>query len=146
LGSVCSVGYQGFDLVGFTACMEGALVDLVVDVRLHPVSRQPGFSKRQLAEALAAAGIGYVHEPTLGNPPDNRPGMRRADAAARERMQAIVDQQGHEALLRLLDLARDQRVAVLCVERDPALCHRTIVIDALARLDPGLRVDVVRSG
>lgn len=67
-----TVGYEGRTAGELVVTLAEAGVDVLVDVRLTPLSRKPGLSKRQLADALAAAGVEYVHLPALGNPKDNR--------------------------------------------------------------------------
>ncbi|MGH9128115.1 MAG: DUF488 family protein [Acidimicrobiales bacterium] len=138
---VYSVGYEGFTLSGFTECMSQSRVGAVVDVRLNAVSRKPGFSKRRLAEALDAVGIAYVHEPSLGNPLENRGSFRDGDGeSGRRRMREMLDNGSGEALARVLSLAREGRIALLCVERDQHRCHRSVITDALMALEPELEV------
>ena len=140
-GRVYSVGYEGFTLRGFTECMVQSRVEIVVDVRLNAVSRRPGFSKKSLAAALEAEGITYLHEPKLGNPPDNRDSFRNGDIhVGRKRMQKILTNGSRDSLRRVGDLARGRRIAVLCVERDHAHCHRSVITDALVNLEPQLEI------
>lgn len=60
-------------------------VDVLVDVRLNPISRKKGFSKSSLQQALGAARIEYRHERQLGNPKSNRDPFRRGLKSARAR-------------------------------------------------------------
>jgi len=130
-GPIHSVGYEGEELEGFVARRSAAGVTVLVDVRKRAGSRRPGFAKTALSTALAEAGIDYRHEPSLGNPPENREPFRRGDPAARKRMRAVVDEVGGDAVERLVADASAGPVAVLCVEADPATCHRSIVVDAV---------------
>jgi uncharacterized protein (DUF488 family) len=127
------VGYEGRTPPELVAELQEAGVDLVVDVRLNALSRRPGFSKRALAHALADAGISYVHEPTLGNPAENRPGFRRPGTRrrARHRYRRTVQCHGQAALDRVAAHASDKHVALLCVERDADACHRAVILDLL---------------
>jgi uncharacterized protein (DUF488 family) len=127
------VGYEGRTPEELVSELHEAGVDLVVDVRLNALSRRPGFSKRALAEALAGDGISYVHEPTLGNPAENRPGFRRPGTrrGARDRYRQTVRRRGQAALDRVALHARDSHVALLCVEREAEACHRTVILDLL---------------
>jgi uncharacterized protein (DUF488 family) len=115
-------------------------VGVVVDVRRTPVSRKPGFSRRRLSEALEAAGIEYVSERELGNPPENRDAFRRGDPAAVRRMRAIVAGPGSEALDRVVARAPAERVALLCICADHAVCHRRVVADMAVERDPTIDV------
>jgi len=60
-----SVGYAGRTVAELLDRLHEQDIRAVVDVRLNPSSRQPGFSKKALAASLEAGGIEYVHEPTL---------------------------------------------------------------------------------
>jgi len=107
-------------------------IELLVDVRLNAISRRPGFSKRALSAALSAASIDYLHEPSLGNPPDNRPDFRAGLSLARRRYLRRMQVDGREALQRLANEVMERRTALLCVERDEVSCHRTCIADHLA--------------
>ena len=72
---VVGVGYQQRPVDEFVSDLARMGVAVVVDVRLTPISRRPGFSKTGLARALAGAGICYEHRPELGNPKPNRAGF-----------------------------------------------------------------------
>jgi uncharacterized protein (DUF488 family) len=127
-----SVGYEGRSLEEFIAALRADEVTVVADVRLNAVSRRRGFSKTALREALEAAGIRYVHLRGLGNPPEDRAGFHAADpepAKARFR-QRLSSATAQADLRELASLGNAGVVAVLCVERDPQRCHRTVVIEA----------------
>jgi uncharacterized protein (DUF488 family) len=140
--TVYSVGYEGLSAQSFTTLITRAHVEVVVDVRLNAVSRRPGFSKRRLAEALSEAGVGYVHEPELGNPPENRASFRSGtDDAGRQRLRRrLATADAGQALQRVADRAREQTIAVMCVEHDHHRCHRALVVEALTERLPGLEL------
>ncbi|MFD7655237.1 DUF488 family protein [Actinosynnema sp. NPDC059797] len=134
------VGYEGLDVEGFVSRLSDLGVQVLADVRLTPISRKKGFSKRALAEALSSAGVEYLHLRELGNPKDNRPGFAGDGAAlsqARGRYAELLDVEAADgALDRLTVLARQRRVAVMCFEADEERCHRHVVLQAIrARLD-----------
>ncbi len=136
-----TVGYEGRTAGELVAVLADADVDVLVDVRLTPLSRKPGLSKRQLANALAAAGVDYLHLPALGNPRDNREAFRQGDPRSRARFRASLrTPQARAALDELRSRIREERVALLCFEREPDCCHRQLVSDDLLRHDPGLGV------
>lgn len=56
-----SVGYEGRELDTFVDDLVAQRVQVLVDVRLNPISRKRGFSKTRLTEALWAAGTGLKH-------------------------------------------------------------------------------------
>jgi uncharacterized protein (DUF488 family) len=113
----------------------------VIDVRLNPVSRRRGFSREPLSVALEEAGIAYVHEKDLGNPPDNRENFRRRDRnEGRRRMREMLDYGSGPALRRLVDQAHKERIAVLCVERQHVRCHRQVITEMAQEFDPAIEV------
>jgi uncharacterized protein (DUF488 family) len=136
-----TVGYEGRTADELVAALAEAGVDVLVDVRLTPLSRKPGLSKRQLASTLAAAGVKYMHLPALGNPRDNREAYRQGDPRGRARFRALLHTpQAQSALGQLRCRIRDERVALLCFEREPDCCHRQLVSESLRSHDPALAV------
>jgi uncharacterized protein (DUF488 family) len=134
-----TIGYEDRTPDELVDALRAHGVTEVVDVRLNPVSRRKGFSKKGLAATLAAAGIGYRSERALGNPADNRAAFRRGDPSARARVQASVDAAG-DVVDGLAELASQRTVALLCVCRDHDTCHRSVVADALVAADPTLEI------
>src|SRR2546428_5122690 len=65
-------GYEKARLADVIAALSAAGVAALIDVRDRPISRRPGFSKRQLAATLEEAGIDYVGLRALGTPPEGR--------------------------------------------------------------------------
>ncbi|MCV7090023.1 DUF488 domain-containing protein [Mycobacterium interjectum] len=139
--AVMTVGYQGRAVDQLVHDLSAAGVEIVVDVRLTPLSRKPGLSKTKLAEALRGAGIGYVHLPQLGNPRDNRDAYRNAEAHAVMRFRGLLDSpDARGAVERLRGLASENVIALLCFERDPEQCHRALIIEAMAADSPGMAI------
>ncbi|MGI8792301.1 MAG: DUF488 domain-containing protein [Acidimicrobiales bacterium] len=140
-GRIYSVGYEGFTVDSLAERLATAGVTVLVDVRLNAISRRPGFSRRALEAAMREAGIEYIHERDLGNPRDNRDAFRKGDGAAgRARMRSLLKNGGGFALDRLVNLAQDARVAVMCVERDRHRCHRDVVTEMVTEQDPTIEV------
>lgn len=133
---IMGIGYEGQNIDEFIEKLAGRGTHVLADVRLNPISRKRGFSKRMLAAALAEAGIGYWHVPELGNPKWNRAGFGGGAAelvAARERFAGMI---GGEAGMRLDEIAAAAAggvVAVMCFEADERACHRYVVLDELRR-------------
>jgi uncharacterized protein (DUF488 family) len=104
-----------------------------------PASRRPGFAKGTLSATLEAAGIGYRHLKGLGTPAAGRTAARAGRVAEMHTIFA-AHLAGLEAETDLAELERvvraGRRACLLCLEADPAHCHRTLVAEALAqRLD-----------
>ena len=131
---IFTIGYEGTTVGEFIAALERAGVQRVIDVRALPLSRRPGFSKSPLRAALEEAGIEYVHLKALGTPAEGRAAARAGRHSDLERIYSgqleLPEAIGQSA--QMLDLAREKPSALLCMERDPAHCHRTLLLDAVA--------------
>ena len=131
---IFTIGYEGATMDEFLSALQAAGVERVIDVRALPLSRRPGFSKTPLRGALNEAGIEYVHLKALGTPAEGRSAARagrhedmaRIYAGQLELPEAIA--QGAE----MLELAREKPSALLCFEREPQHCHRTLLLEAVA--------------
>ena len=136
-----TIGYEGRSAEGLVEELISTRVRVLVDVRLTPLSRKPGLSKRRLADNLAQAGIAYIHLRGLGNPKENRASFRTGDPRSRTRFRALLrSPEAAAALAQVAALTTDSRVALLCFERDAAECHRQLISDELERRVPALAV------
>ncbi len=135
-----TVGYEGRDISGFVALLARHRVDELIDVRLTPSSRKPGFSKTRLSEALADAGIAYRHLRELGNPRENREGFRRRQQAAFDTYREHLGNGSRDAVDAVIDAAQQRSVALLCFERDATTCHRHIIVEVAQEQAPSLPV------
>lgn len=131
---IFTIGYEGATQPDFIAALQGAGVEQVIDVRAVPLSRKPGFSKNVLAAGLKEAGIAYVHLKALGTPAEGREAARKGDRATLERVYAgqlaRPDAQAEAATMR--ELAAERPSVLLCFERDPGICHRTLLLGSVA--------------
>lgn len=129
---VFTIGYEGATQAELVAVLEEAGVKLLADVRAVPLSRRPGFSKNILAAGLREAGIDYIGLKALGTPPEGREAARKGDHA---RLAEVYTGQLKlpEALSQMAQLrclVSEQPTALLCFEREPSGCHRTLLIEA----------------
>jgi uncharacterized protein (DUF488 family) len=121
------------DLIGM---LEGAGVGLLVDVRAFPRSRRhPHFNRDALASSLEARGIAYRWEgEALGG--FRKPRRDSANTGLRNvSFRGYADYMGSAkfaaAAGRLVDAARDARLALMCAEQHPSRCHRRLISDWL---------------
>lgn len=112
------------------AALKAAGVGQVIDVRALPLSRRPGFSKTPLRLALEEEGIGYIHLRALGTPADGREAARKGRTAEMERIYAgqLELPEALAAAAQLQQLVREKPSALLCYERHPEGCHRSMLI------------------
>ena len=129
---IFTIGYEATTMGDFLAALQGAGVERVIDVRALPLSRRPGFSKNVLAASLKEVGIDYVHLKHLGTPKPGRDAAKRGDVAT---LRAVYDAQlglpeAHAEAARMRALAQEKPSALLCFEREPGHCHRTLLLQA----------------
>ena len=137
-----TIGYEQLWPDALVAELSAAGVQRVLDVRLRPQSRRPGMSKTKLALMLAEHGIAYEHRRELGTPRDIR-GVFRAghleEAAAAYRAHAEAHA-GAELDALAAELGGGPRTALLCLEANPAGCHRRVVAELVRARRPELAV------
>jgi len=128
-----TIGYEKAGFAAFVETLQAAGVRMVIDIRDLPLSRRAGFSKRQLAAGLDAAGIAYLHLKALGTPAAGRAANRQRqwplfwqiveDSLARPEAQAAL---GDAA-----EVAAAAPSALLCYEAEACTCHRRRVGEML---------------
>jgi uncharacterized protein (DUF488 family) len=128
-----TIGYEKVLLADVLAALSEAGVATLIDVRDRPISRRPGFSKRQLGAAIEEAGMRYVHLQALGTPPEGRLAGRRREWEA---FWGIVEEklsrpEAELALREAGELARGAPSCLLCYEADWRVCHRRRIAEIL---------------
>lgn len=137
-----TIGYERLIPDELVAELKVAGVERLIDVRYRPQSRRHGMSKTRLADRLALDGITYEHRKSLGTPPDIRwlyRNRREAEGAQqfREHLEATA---GPELDALAAELTDAPATVLLCLEEDPAVCHRREVAEALRRRRPDLEI------
>lgn len=132
---IFTIGYEAATVADLIAALAAAGVERVIDVRALPLSRRPGFSKSSLAAGLAEAGIDYRHLKPLGTPKPGRDAAKRGDVATLRQVYAgqLELPEAMAAAGEMLALAAERPSALLCYERDPCHCHRTLLLAAVAQ-------------
>lgn len=142
-----TIGVYGFDGESFLRSLRGADVRLLLDVRQRRGVRGPEYAwanSLRLQAALADARIAYEHHPELAPTTelrhlqyaeDDRQGVgkrsRRELAAEyiRRYTTEILDPADLTSIVSALP--SNGTTALLCVEDDPAACHRSLLADRL---------------
>jgi uncharacterized protein (DUF488 family) len=145
--ALATIGVYGFDRDSFLAALREADVRLVLDVRQRRGVRGPQYAwanSRRLQAALEEAEIGYRHHrelaPTtelrrLQYREDERQGVGKRNRSVlapeyrRRYLREILDRVDLEPIV--AELPRQGRGALLCVERDPEACHRSLIAERL---------------
>ena len=161
--TIWTIGYERLLPAELVAELQAAGIERLIDVRFRPQSRRPGMSKTRLGELLTDHGIVYEHRKPLGTPPDIRWLYKhnRAHEGAPKFREHVESTAAHE----LDDLAaelgghgprgpgslagvrpegetrgRGPRTVLMCLEADPATCHRRVLTEALRARVPKLTV------
>jgi uncharacterized protein (DUF488 family) len=132
---ILTIGHSTRSREEFIQLLRAHGVQRVLDVRTIPRSRHnPQFNRDELSPALHRAGIHYRHMPGLG-------GLRRArhdsmnmgwrNASFRGYADYMQTMTFRESLDRCIELARRDRVVLMCAEALPWRCHRSLIADAL---------------
>ncbi len=137
-----TVGYERLLPPELVNELQLAGVRRLLDVRYRPQSRRPGMSKTRLSEMLGDQDIAYEHRKALGTPPDIRWLFRagRNDEARAAFLEHIEATASGELDTLAKELAVAPPTALMCLEADPAGCHRRVVAEALQRRTPELVV------
>ena len=139
MGNITGLGYQGLTIAQYTQQLADQNTRTVVDVRLTPISRKPGFSKTRLRNHLEKHGINYVHLKELGNPKENRDGFWDAPGAESHarcvsRFRDIItsDPKKMRELREVTHLAESGNVVLLCYEEEQVNCHRSVLLEIIS--------------
>jgi uncharacterized protein (DUF488 family) len=143
-----TIGVYGFTVDSFLAQLEDAGVRLLIDVRQRRGVRGSEYAwanSQRLQSAVAGAGIAYEHRPDLAPTTemrkqqyaeDDRRGIARRARVdltpeyVRSYTSAVLDRADLASLAAELD--RSGPAALLCVERDPDACHRSLIAARMA--------------
>ncbi len=130
-----TIGYEGKSVESFMNILIQNDIHLLCDVRKNPLSRKFGFSKSKLEHIANRVGIKYVHIPDLGIESEKRTSLSSGDD-----YRCLFDEYAKtlpklrpylETVYSLL--CADNRIALMCYEKEPEMCHRHVVRDYLVK-------------
>ena len=125
---VLTVGHSNHSAEEFIALLKQHSVDEVVDVRSAPYSRYaPQFNHDNLEEKLETVGLGYTF---LGGELGGRPTDRSCyDSDGRVLYDRVADSDLFgDGVRRIIHSADERRIALMCTEKEPLECHRTLLV------------------
>jgi uncharacterized protein (DUF488 family) len=133
-----TIGHSTRTLDEFLDLLRENHIDTLIDIRSFPGSRKfPHFGKGAMERSLPERGFGYLHVPELGG---YRKTQRTSDPARNAGWNNLsfrhyADYTRHPDFMRGLNFLREraeyQSVCIMCSERHPCQCHRSIVSDYL---------------
>src|SRR5262245_24930918 len=142
--TLATIGVYGWTLEAWLDALRDSRVGVVVDVRQRRGVRGSEYAwanAKRLQAALEHVGIGYEHRPDLAPTTELRQLQYREDdrRGVGKRSRNVLADEYRERYVReildeadLSDLPLDRTPALLCVERDPEACHRSLIADRLA--------------
>lgn len=122
-----TIGHSNHELGVFISLLKQHSISAIADVRSHPFSRfNPQFNRESLQAALQREGIHYVF---LGA----ELGARRVERECYENGKASYELIGKtpafaDGIARIRSGMVERRIALMCAEKDPLTCHRTILV------------------
>ena len=125
--TILTIGHSNHELEFFVGLLDAHRVTALADVRSTPFSRHnPQFNRERLADTLKASGVKYAY---LGR----ELGGRSDDLSCYERGRIRYDRLARTSrfrngLDRIVRGAEDYRIALMCAEREPLDCHRTLLV------------------
>jgi uncharacterized protein (DUF488 family) len=145
---IFTIGHSTRPIEAFVRLLKAHGVQRVIDVRTIPRSRHnPQFNRDQLSPALHRVRIHYRHLAGLGGLRHARADSINAgwrNASFRGYADYMQTQEFDDSLRRCIDLAKRERVVLMCAEAVPWRCHRSLIADAL--LARGIAVSEITSG
>jgi uncharacterized protein (DUF488 family) len=133
--TILTIGHSTRTLDEFVGMLEAYGVTLVVDVRTVPRSRHnPQFNKETLPSNLKKYGIKYIHMPDIGGlrrPKHDSENLAWRNNSFRGYADYMQTKEFTDNLLKIIALARENCLALMCAEALPWRCHRSLISDAL---------------
>ncbi len=132
---VYTIGHSTRTLEEFVQLLEVYRITLLVDVRTIPRSQHnPQFNKETLPTLLKQEGIRYIHMPEIGglrHPKRDSINLAWENSGFRGYADYMQTQEFTDNLLKIVALARESCLALMCAEALPWKCHRNLLSDAL---------------
>ena len=124
---IFTIGHSSQSGAAFLHRLRRHAITAVADVRSSPFSRHnPQFNREELRGVLQAEGICYVF---LGNQLGGRSGDDWCTVNNRIRYDLLAQTDSFRTgIARVIEGAESFRIALMCAEKDPLDCHRTILV------------------
>jgi uncharacterized protein (DUF488 family) len=140
---VFTVGHSNHSIEHFLNLLQSHSIEVLVDVRSYPYSNySPHFDREKLKDTLSQNNFKYLD---LGRELGGRPeGDEFYDSKGHvfyDKLAATTEFQS--GLSRLEKGAAQFRVAILCSEENPAICHRALLVGTVLSTR-GVRVEHIR--
>jgi len=133
--TVFTIGHSTRTLEEFTQLLKTYGVSVLVDVRTVPRSKHnPQFNKETLPASLKPSSVKYIHMPEIGGlrrPKRDSVNLAWKNMGFRGYADYMQTKEFTDNLLKIMALARENCLAIMCAEALPWRCHRSLISDAL---------------
>lgn len=145
MGTLYTIGHSTHPIDRFIQLLSIHTISAVADVRSSPYSRfNPQFNRETLSPALAEAGIQYVF---LGKELGARPADNGCYTDGKVQFDLLAKSPDFlRGLERLQGGMESYRIALMCAEKDPITCHRTVLVCRHARRFAGTIRHILEDG
>ena len=125
--TIYTIGHSNREADEFVQILNHFRIKLVADVRSQPFSRYcPQFNKNIIQQKLIHSGIQYLFlGKELGARPEHKDYYINSKVSFDKLKSSISFKKG---ISRLLDEAEKKNIAIMCSEKEPINCHRSILI------------------
>jgi uncharacterized protein (DUF488 family) len=114
--TVWTIGHSNRSLDYFLGLLREHEIEILADVRRFPTSKIEHFKREKMEKWLPKQGIQYVW---LG---EDLGGYRRGGYEAYAKTEVF-----RAGIEKLLELARNGRTCIMCLEANPRYCHRRFI-------------------
>ena len=131
-----TIGHSNRSSEDFIELLKVNEIEILVDVRARPVSGKfPHFNQAELREAIDKVDITYHWAGRqlggMREPSEDSPHIALADGSLRAFADYMQTAEFERAAIQLINLTRHATSAIVCAEKDPAFCHRSLIADYL---------------
>jgi len=133
---VLTIGYEGREIDEFVTRLKQFNISRLIDVREIPISRKNGFSKSALSEKLESENIQYIHVKALGSPSSIRNKLKSDwDYNYFFKEYSKYLSKNIDIIKKLYENILDGINCIMCFERFPEQCHRSLIADRIKEYD-----------
>ncbi len=124
---IYTIGHSTYPLAQFITLLRQHGISALCDVRSSPYSRyNPQFNRETLKDELKQQGISYVYLGKELGPQSDDPGCY--EGARVQYCRLVRTELFQEGMARLKEGMKSFQIALMCAEKDPIVCHRTILV------------------
>lgn len=141
---VYTTGYEGRSIETFVEVLKRNDINVIFDVREIPLSRKKGFSKSSLEAILNDNNIKYVHFKELGSPKEIRDQLHQDHDYklffSEYQKYLYTQRETLDIVNTSIASNRNTHFCLLCFEKNPAECHRSVVANEIIRQVGGAKI------